>query len=286
MFACCRPSGPPSVANCGNCDGRLGYQAFSPSRAKKDEPNGHQEEPSGRPLRPKDHESSELLRVLTGSLGRRIPPQGAQGKSTRDDPGQQPLVLDDPLSVLSHLLDSGEVRDELSEEEICADEQTAGPQEPEEVIESDWHLFRISVGEDQIVRPVEPGQEVGGAAADDTDAMAVPRTCDLKLGKACVFGVAFDRLDERARTVSEAERRIAKATSDFENPLSPNRGRKNSEKRAARGRVHAASRAVFLPMLMRGAANPLERVALTLSRVDPRGYGLRRRRLVHLTSSA
>jgi hypothetical protein len=25
---------------------------------------------------------------------------------------------------------------------------------------------------------------------------------------------------------------------------------------------------------------------LTLSRVDPRGYGLRRRRLVHLTSSA
>jgi len=65
MFACCRPSGPPSVANCGNCDGRLGYQAFSPSRAKKDEPNGHQEEPSGRPLRPKDHESSELLRAFS-----------------------------------------------------------------------------------------------------------------------------------------------------------------------------------------------------------------------------
>jgi hypothetical protein len=46
----------------------------------------------------------------------------------------------------------------LSEEEIRADEQTARPQDAEEVIESDWHLFRISVGEDQVVRPAEPRQ--------------------------------------------------------------------------------------------------------------------------------
>jgi hypothetical protein len=45
-----------------------------PIRAKTDQPNGHHEEWSGRPLRPKDHESIELLRALTGSLGRRIPP--------------------------------------------------------------------------------------------------------------------------------------------------------------------------------------------------------------------
>ena len=91
--------------------------------------------------------------------------------------------------------------------------------------------------------------------------MAIERPGNLKLGQSCVLGVAFDRLDERARTVSEAERRIAKATSDLENPLRPNRGRKNSEKRTARRRIDVASQAVLLPMLMRGAANALERVA-------------------------
>jgi hypothetical protein len=51
---------------------------------------------------------------------------GLGNQTLRDDRGQQPLVVDDPLSVLHHLLDSREVRDELSGEEI-ADEQAAGP---------------------------------------------------------------------------------------------------------------------------------------------------------------
>src|SRR6266536_6409811 len=114
------------------------------------------------------------------------------------------------------------------------------------MIESHWHLFRINVGEDQVVRPAEPRQDVCRLPRDDADAPVETGSCDLKLGKPCVLGVAFDRLDPRARTVGEAERRIAEATSDFENPLRGNRSRKNSEKRTARGRIDAASSAVLL----------------------------------------
>jgi hypothetical protein len=51
-----------------------GISGISPFGPKRTQPNGHHEEWSGRPLRPEDHESIELLRALTGSLGRRIPP--------------------------------------------------------------------------------------------------------------------------------------------------------------------------------------------------------------------
>jgi hypothetical protein len=74
------------------------------------------------------------------------------------------------------------------------------------VIESDWHRFRISVGEDQVVWPPQPWQDVCGLPVDDADAVPTSPPCYLKLGKAYVLGVAFDRLDERIRTVREAER--------------------------------------------------------------------------------
>ena len=69
--------------------------------------------------------------------------------------------------------------------------------------------------------------------------------------------------------MSQAERRIAEARSDLENPLSRDSRRKHGEKRAARRGVHAAARSVGFAMLVRRYANVLERVALALGGLDP-----------------
>jgi len=66
------------------------------------------------------------------------------------------------------------------------------------VLEIERHLVWIAVGEDQVVRPVELGQNISGLTADDADTVAVPVPCDLELGEAHVLGVAFDLLDEPA----------------------------------------------------------------------------------------
>ncbi len=142
------------------------------------------------------------------------------------------------------------------------------------MLEIERHLVWIAVGEDQVVGPVELGQNMSGLTADDADTVAVPVPCDLELGEAHVLGVAFDRLDEPARTVGEADRRIAEATPDLENPF-----RSMAAARTARNgtlevgyTLHPV--AVRFPMLVRGAGNGLERVASTVSRLDPFGATL------------
>jgi hypothetical protein len=66
-----------------------------------------------------------------------------------------------------------------------------------------------------------------------------------------MLGIAFDRLDHSAGAMSQAERRMAEAGSDLENPLSRDSRRKHGEKRAAGRGVHAAARSVGFVMLMR-----------------------------------
>ncbi len=110
------------------------------------------------------------------------------------------------------------------------------------MLEIERHLVWIAVGEDQVVRPVELGQNISGLTADDADTVAVPVPCDLELGEAHVLGVAFDLLDEPARTVGEVERheRNGFSRSGVASAIR-NGGCQNSEKRTAGGRIHAAS---------------------------------------------
>jgi hypothetical protein len=84
-----------------------------------------------------------------------------------------------------------------------------------------------------------------------------------------MLGVAFDRLDHSAGAMSQAERGIAEARSDLENPLSRDSGRKHGEERAAGRGVDAAARSVGFAMLVRREANVLEGVALALGGLDP-----------------
>ena len=82
----------------------------------------------------------------------RLPSPEAEGQPTRRDRSQQSIVVEDPPPVLSHLLDPGQVLDELSEEEIRADKQSSGSQQAQEVVEVERHLRRIPIGEDQVIR--------------------------------------------------------------------------------------------------------------------------------------
>ena len=84
-----------------------------------------------------------------------------------------------------------------------------------------------------------------------------------------MLGVAFDRLDHSAGAMSHAERRIAEAASDFENPLCRDGRREHGQKRAAGRGVHAAARSVRFAMLVRREANVLEGVALALGGLYP-----------------
>ena len=84
-----------------------------------------------------------------------------------------------------------------------------------------------------------------------------------------MVGITLDRLDHSAGAMSQAERRIAEARSDLENPLGRGGRREHGQKRAAGGGVHAAARSVGFAMLVRRYANVLERVALALGGLDP-----------------
>jgi hypothetical protein len=84
-----------------------------------------------------------------------------------------------------------------------------------------------------------------------------------------MLGVTLDRLDGSVRATSQAERRIAKAASDLENPFRCDCRREHGKKRATGRGIHAAARSVRFPVLMRGEANVLEWVALTLGGLDP-----------------
>src|SRR5215218_6795228 len=159
--------------------------------------------------------------------------EAAEGESAGDDRGQQSLVVEDPLSVMGHLLDARQVGDELGEEEVGADEQAARSEEAEEVVEGGWHLLGVGVGEDQVVRAGELRQDVSGVAVDDADAVAVSGPRELGLGEADVAGVALDRLDESPGAVGEAERRVAEAAAELENTLRAYAGGKNGQKRTA-----------------------------------------------------
>ena len=90
-----------------------------------------------------------------------------------------------------------------------------------------------------------------------------------------MVGITLDRLDHSAGAMSQAERRIAEAGSDLENPLSRDSRSKHGEKRAAGRGVHAAARSVGFAMLVRREANVLEGVALALGGLDPLRNALR-----------
>jgi hypothetical protein len=90
-----------------------------------------------------------------------------------------------------------------------------------------------------------------------------------------MLGVVLNGLDDRVTAASQAERRVAEAASDLENPLRCDCGREHGEKRAAGRGVHAAARSVGFAMVMRREPNVLEGVTLTLRGLDPLGDILR-----------
>jgi hypothetical protein len=56
----------------------------------------------------------------------RVWPQNANGQSARDDRCQQPAIVEKPLPVLSHLIDTRQIGYELSEEEIRTESDPPG----------------------------------------------------------------------------------------------------------------------------------------------------------------
>jgi hypothetical protein len=133
----------------------------------------------------------------------------------------------------------------------------------------------IAVGKDQIVRPVEFREYVAAPAAKNSNPVPVTLAQSCPLGERHVLGVAFDRLDHSVGALSQAERRIAEARSNLENPLCRDSRRKHGKKRAAGRGVHAAARSVGFAMLVRREANVLEWVALALGGLDPLRNALR-----------
>jgi hypothetical protein len=84
-----------------------------------------------------------------------------------------------------------------------------------------------------------------------------------------MVGITLDRLDHSAGAMSQAERRIAEARANLENPPCRDSRRKHGKKRAAGRGVHAAARSVGFAMLVRREANVFEGVALALGGLDP-----------------
>jgi hypothetical protein len=81
------------------------------------------------------------------------------------------------------------------------------------------------------------GDELG---EEQIRAIAVTNARDFQLGKSYMLGVAFDRLDERAGTAGEAERRIAKTAPDFKKPFRAYRACEDGQERTTRRRIHGA----------------------------------------------
>ena len=196
-------------------------------------------------------------------------PQDANGQPARDDGGQQPVIVQKALPIFGHLIDIREIRNELGEEEIRVDKESSGSQETQEVLKVERHLLGIAVGEDQIVRPIEPGEHIEAPAEKNTNPVPVSVALNCLLGEPRMPGVALNGFDLSAGPKSQAERRIAEAGSDLENPLSRDSRSKHGEKRAAGRGVHAAARSVGFAMLVRREANVLEGVALALGGLDP-----------------
>jgi hypothetical protein len=84
-----------------------------------------------------------------------------------------------------------------------------------------------------------------------------------------MLGVMLDRLDGSVGATRQAERRIAEAASDLENPFRCDCRREHGQKRVAGRGIHAAARSVRFPVLVRGEANVLEWVAPALGGLDP-----------------